>query len=54
MTVVDDGLFENRIVTAHRGFNPGKAGSGHALQKRLFGGLDRIGGSDMHPHAVEP
>ena len=26
----------------------------HAFQKRLFRGLDRVGGSDMHPDAVEP
>src|SRR5882757_10164320 len=26
----------------------------HAFQKRLFRRLDRIGGSDMHPDAVEP
>ena len=25
----------------------------HALQKRLFRGGDRVGGSDMHPDAVE-
>src|SRR5256884_9994881 len=28
--------------------------SGHAFQKRLFRGLHRVGGSDMHPDAVEP
>ena len=26
----------------------------HTLQKRLFRGLHRVGGSDMHPDAVEP
>ena len=26
----------------------------HAFQKRLFRGRDRVGGSDVHPDAVEP
>jgi hypothetical protein len=26
----------------------------HAFQKCLFRGLDRVGGSDVHPDAVEP
>jgi hypothetical protein len=27
---------------------------GDAFQKRLFGGVNRVGSSDMHPHAVKP
>ena len=26
----------------------------HALEKGFFRRLDRVGGSDMHPHAVQP
>src|SRR5690349_13176081 len=26
----------------------------HAFQKRVFRGLHRVGGSDMHPDAVQP
>src|SRR6202021_535258 len=41
-------------AAADRGRNPCKAGLRHAFQKRLFRGLDRIRGSDMHPDAIEP
>jgi hypothetical protein len=34
--------------------HPTRMRSRHALEKGLFRRMHRVGGSDMHPHAVEP
>ena len=51
-TIQDNGC--GYVVGTLRFAHRTKYESGHTFQKRLFRGLHRVGGSDMHPDAVEP